>query len=80
MDEQIFKALEMYFFTLRQVGYKSYEEVKKLLFLVAVNEIIDGDFNGGLSEEDYRDINAAVYCIYGTDCMFPYPNQCKCNK
>ena len=76
MNEAIFRSLTYYFKALRSMGFKSYEEVYKVIFLSCVSEIVEDDFDAALSEEDYRDINSAVYAIYGTDCMFPYPHGC----
>lgn len=74
MDNMIYEILYKYFNSLAISGYKNYEKVYKILFLVSIEEFIRNDFYGYLTKEDYNEINKALYCIYDTDCLIPVPN------
>lgn len=78
MDEIIYNSIKKYFNTLQYTGYINYDEVYKLLYLIGVKEMADTDIYGSLTEEDYKEINKSINCIYGTSCLFPYPNHCNC--
>lgn len=56
----------------------SQPNVNKLLVLTLVQEFIDNDFRGYLNKEDYSIIGQALYCIYGTTCLIPYPDYYNC--
>ena len=66
MDNMIYEILYKYFNSLAISGYKNYENVYKILFLVGIEEFIRNDFYGYLTKEDYNEINKALYCIYGS--------------
>lgn len=74
MDEITFEAVNKYFTHLSNVGYFSQSNVDKLLLLTFIQEMIDNDFRGLISEEDYDYINKALYCLYGSSCLIPYPD------
>lgn len=74
MDEIIFEAVNKYFTHLSNVGYFNQSNVDKLLLLTFIQEMIDNDFRGLISEEDYDYINKALYCLYGSSCLIPYPD------
>ena len=74
MDEITFEAVNKYFTHLSNVGYFSQSNVDKLLLLTFIQEMIDNDFRGLVSEEDYDYINKALYCLYGSSCLIPYPD------
>lgn len=77
MDELIFKTLDRYFNVLSKLGYFNYKDVDKMLFLIAIYDFIYNDFEGLITEDDYRDIEKAVYCILGSTCLIPFPSYCK---
>lgn len=74
MDEITFEAVNKYFTHLSNVGYFSQSNIDKLLLLTFIQEMIDNDFRGLISEEDYDYINKALYCLYGSSCLIPYPD------
>ena len=78
MVEQVYDSLNKYFTHLENVGYMSQPNVDKLLVLALVQEFIDNDFRGYLNKEDYSIIGQALYCIYGTTCLIPYPDYYNC--
>lgn len=80
MDNIVYEALKSYFNTLSVLGYESYEEVYKLIYLISILDFTYNDFKGYITEEDYRIIQDSLYCIFGTSCLIPYPQFCKSNK
>lgn len=76
MDNIIYNSLNKYFHTLSVLGYKSYEEVYKLLTLILIEEFVNSDFYGLITKEDYQHIERALYCLFGTTCLIPYPSFC----
>ena len=76
MDEIVYNSIVRYFSTLSNLGYISYEDVNSLLFLTAIQEFIYKDFRGFINEDDYREIEKALYKVFGTSCLVPYPEYC----
>lgn len=76
MDNIVYDSIVRYFSALGSLGYVSYEDVNNLLFLVAIQEFIYRDFRGFINEDDYREIEKALYKVFGTSCLVPYPNYC----
>lgn len=75
MDEMTnasYDAIVKYFTSLSQFGYKSYDDVYKLLALLTLNDIID-IFSEYVCEKDLRSIINAVYCLSGTTCLIDFP-------
>lgn len=77
MDNQVYESLVRYFTMLSIYGYKSYQEVYKVLVLLFINELINNDFYGIMTEADYRDMENAVSNLEGRSCLLPYQNYCK---
>lgn len=67
------EAIQRYFTTLSQFGYKKYSDVDKLLVLIFIEETLAHDFAQFITEEDYRIITNALYCLYGSNCMIDFP-------
>ena len=76
MDEIVYNSIVRYFSTLSNLGYISYEDVNSLLFLTAIQEFFYKDFRGFINEDDYREIKKALYKVFGTSCLVPYPEYC----
>lgn len=68
-----YESVTHYFNILKKLGYKSYNEVNKLLVLIFIEELLTGNMAEFITEEDYRNIDKALYCLYGS-CLIPYPN------
>lgn len=68
-----YDGINTYFNTLATLGYKNYKEVNKLIALLFIEEFINSSFNLYINEEDYKIINNALYCLYGSTCLIPYP-------
>ena len=67
-------ALDNYFKALEQFGYKKESDVDKLLALTCIEELTSGEMKIFITEEDYRAIERAVYCLLGSTCLMPYPS------
>ena len=68
------EAFERYFNTLSKLGYKSYSDVNKLLVLSIIEDILSGELSFFVTEEDYRSITNALYCIMGNNCLIDLPS------
>lgn len=66
-------ALDRYFETLKQTGYYNYKDVKKLVILDFIRDLLSPNYNVYISEDDYTSIAELLYCFFGTSCLLPYP-------
>lgn len=80
MDRIIYESLNRYYHSLESFGYISDVHTKKLLVLCFYKDFITNDYKNTLSEDDYISIEKALYCLYGTSCLIPYPDYLKMNK
>ena len=80
MDEIVYNGLSGYFSTLEKVGYVSYQEMVKLLVLIFFRDYVYQDYRGVITKGDYRMIEKALDCLYGTTCLIPYPDYLKMSK
>lgn len=76
MDDVLYESCLRYFTALSHYGYRNNEEVKKLLLYIFIHELVNTT-SIVISEEDYKHIDNALYCIYGTTCLIPYPKYCE---
>lgn len=76
MDDIVYSILLRYFSTLSNLGYVKDNTVYNILFLVIVRDFIYNDFRGFINSDDYRDIEKALYSVFGTSCLIPYPEFC----
>ena len=80
MDEMIYNALSSYYHALGVKGYMPYKDAQKLLLLIFYRDFIYGDFRGVISREDYKTIERALNCLFGSTCLIPYPDYLKMGK
>ena len=80
MDEIVYEAFRVYYNVLEKTGYMSYENVRKLLVLSFYNDFVFNDYRGLITREDYRLIERALDCLYGSTCLIPYPDYLKMGK
>ena len=80
MDNFVYNAFCNYFHTLETVGYASKKKMDSLLVLNFFYELMFNDYRGYISREDYRNIEKALNCLYGTNCLIPYPDYLKMGK
>ena len=80
MDEVLYNSLCRYFNALSKLGNMSYSQVDKLLVLIFYKHFVYEDYRGYLSKEDYRSIEMALDCLFGSTCLIPYPDYLKMGK
>ncbi len=80
MDEILYEALSKYYHALEVKGYMPSTHSFKLLALIFYRDFVYHDYRGLLSKCDYRLIERALDCIYGTSCLIPYPDYLKMGK
>lgn len=73
MENIVNESLGRYFNALSKFGYKSYADVDKLLILIFIQELLDSDCRSFITEDEYLIIHKALYCLYGSTCLIPYP-------
>lgn len=76
MDDLLYESCLRYFTSLANYGFKSEKDVKKLLFYVFIQELVNTT-SIVIPEDDYKHLENALYCMYGTTCLIPYPNYCE---
>ncbi len=74
MVNNVYNSVYKYFNHLSNTGYFRQSNVNRLLLYIGIQELLDNDFRGLVSEEDYNEINKALYCLYGSSCLIPYPD------
>lgn len=77
MDEFVYNSVYHYFTALDKLGHYKQEDVNKLLVLLFFYNLTNNDYRGNISKEDYALIEKALYCLYGTSCLIPYPDYIK---
>lgn len=80
MDSIIYNAITGYYNVLSKLGYFRYEDAFRILVLCFFRDFVYNDFRGLLSREDYLEIEQALNCLYGTNCLIPYPDYLKMSK
>jgi hypothetical protein len=80
MDEILLSTLTDYYKVLQRRGFFSYSETIKILVLCFFRDFVFCDYRGILSKEDYHDIEKALNCLFGSNCLIPYPDYLKMGK
>lgn len=62
-----------YFNIVSKVGYKSYEDVYKVIILLFIEELLTSDFSYFINEEDYKTICNSINCLLGSSCLINMP-------
>ena len=70
---EIFKAIESYFNAATKLGYVKDSDLDKLLVYIFIQEILEGDMSYFVDEKDFRLMEKALSCLFGTSCLLPYP-------
>ncbi len=68
-----YNAIVKYFTSLAQFGYRSYDDVNKLIALISLNDMLDV-FSDYINEESFKSIINAIYCLSGTTCLIDFPS------
>lgn len=77
MDNIIYNATSQYYTALSKLGYYKYGDVYSLLVLGFLRDFIYKDYHGLISEDDYHIIDKALSCLFGSNCLLPYPDYLK---
>ena len=80
MDDYLYTALDSYFKILSKTGYMADSYVNKLLVLCFYRDFVFHDYRGLLSHDDYHLIEESLNCLYGSNCLMPYPDYLKMGK
>ena len=80
MDNIIFNAITQYYIALSKLGYYKYGDVFSLLVLCFLRDFVYQDYRGTLSKSDYSIIEKALNCLFGSNCLIPYPDYLKMGK
>jgi len=72
MDKYLYEMLSNYFNVLEKTGYISYTQAQKALVLGFYRDFVYHDYAGLLTASDYRCIEKALDCLYGSTCLIPY--------
>ena len=80
MDEILYDSLTSYYSALSNLGYMSQDKGDSLLLLGFFRDYVLTDYRGIISREDYRIIERALNCLFGSNCLIPYPDYLKMGK
>ena len=80
MDEIVYNGITQYYQALSRLGYYNYKNVFSLLLLSFYRDFVFEDYRGILSREDYFEIERALNCLFGKNCLIPYPDYLKMGK
>ncbi len=80
MDSFVYQSLGKYFHALELTGYVSDIKSHSLLVLLYYYNLMYHDYRGYISKEDYHLIERALNCLYGANCLIPYPDYLKMGK
>ena len=75
MDDLLYQSLYRYFQTRSNYGYKSYDGVIKLIIYMFLVEFLD-EFRDRLTDEEIRQVEMMINCLYGSDCLISFPSEC----
>ena len=67
-----YKAVNRYYKVLSTFGYYNQEEVNKMLVLFHIEELLNGQMQVYLSDEDIKIISKALNKLYGSNCLIDY--------
>ena len=71
--QQALDALAGYFTQVESAGYMRYDTVADILGLLLVDTFLNTDLSTFVTEEDYNIMASFLHCLYGNNCLIPYP-------
>lgn len=80
MDNIVYSAITQYYKALSKLGYYPYKDVYSLLLLCFYRDFVFNDFRGNITRDDYHQIELALNCLFGSNCLIPYPDYLKMGK
>lgn len=72
IKEDLYKSYKTYFNALSKFGYKKQTDVNKLIIYTVIEELLTGSMREFITEDDYRILERALHCLYGSSCLIPY--------
>ena len=79
MGDRLYNALSKYFTVLSNTGYMNKTDTLKLYVYVTIVRLFYTTFREYMTEQDYKIADKALYCLYGSSCLIPYPDFCTGN-
>lgn len=73
LTNEVYNSVNRYFSVLKHTGYKPDKDVEQLLVFIFIEEMLYGPLSQYITEEDYKSITNALYCLYGS-CTIPFPD------
>ncbi len=80
MDNLIFDAITGYYNVLCKLGSYPYKDTLRILLLCFYRDFVFNDYYALISREDYHEIEKALNCLFGSNCLIPYPDYLKMGK
>ena len=80
MDSIIYNSITKYYNVLEKTGYMPYGNVLALLVLCFFRDFVYHDYRANISRGDYHTIEKALNCLFGSNCLIPYPDYLKMGK
>lgn len=80
MDEILYNIICNYYLALKKLGSYNYDTVLSILLLCFYRDFVFEDYDALLSRKDYHTIEKALNCLFGKDCLIPYPDYLKMGK
>jgi hypothetical protein len=80
MNDVVYNAIAKYYAILEKTGYVPYNNVLALLLLCFFKDFVYHDFRANISRGDYYTIEKALNCLFGSNCLIPYPDYLKMGK
>ena len=72
LSTEVTNVLDKYFTSLLNSGYKSYEDVNKIIIYTLIEELLCGPMSEFVTKDDYKSIMSLLYCLYDS-CNIPMP-------
>lgn len=80
MENYLHNVYTSYFKTLKHTGYINDSNVISLLILTFIYDLVYNDYRGLIAEKDYNDIEKAITCLFGSNCLIPYKDYLKMGR
>lgn len=77
VKKDLYEVYTRYFNILSNYGYIDEIQTNKVLVYTLIEELINGPYNTLITDKDYRVITDALYCLFGSSCLFEYTDKSK---
>lgn len=75
MDNLLYNSFSKYVKTLTKTGHIDNDVSDKLLVVSFLYDFIKCECKDYILPVDLEEINKALYCLYGSNCIIEYPNK-----